>query len=403
MNETKRVYLIDSLRGFSLLGILLANLLIFQYGIWGKDYISLFTISMMDTWTYAFIKFAIEGSFMPIFAFLFGYSLIMMRDKLKENQLRVKWHLFRRSLVLITFGILHSTYLWEGDILFLYGFMGILLLLFVNRKAKTLLIWFIILFSLLGAGDMLNLFYKDSTDNLFEVEVVEPYVRETTEVYSNGTYAEIKEHRNHAKDPMEDELTIGETVILIILLPFIIAPLFLFGMYAGKRKWFFNPTKEKRLYLIGFIICLPIGITLKLVEYFMVVEFILGGILLALGYIFLFGYLYSSAKSFKRLLHLFQNVGKLSLTNYLMQTIICTTIFYGYGFGLFSKLGVFWATLLGFILFSLQIIFSTFYLKHFRYGPFEKLIRICTNLSLSGKRKSRVSKMGKKNPSESVV
>lgn len=399
MNDGNRIYLIDSLRGFSLLGILLANLLIFQYGIWGKDYLDLFNISSIDKSTYAFIKIAIEGSFMPIFAFLFGYSFIMMRDRLKENQLRIKWHLFRRALILITFGILHSIFLWEGDILFLYGSMSILLLLFVNRKRKTLLIWIITLFSLLGAGDVFHIFSKDSED-LFDVNVIEPYVLQTNDVYRNGTYAEIKEHRNHAEDPFEGELSIKETGILMILLPFVIAPLFLFGMYAGNRKWFFNPVKEKKLYLLGCI-CLPIGIILKWLEYFMAVELMMGRILLALGYIFLFSYLYSSAK-FKRPHHLFQNVGKLSLTNYLMQTVICTTIFYGYGLGLFGKLGVFWGTMTGLIVFSLQIIFSTLYLKHFRYGPFEKIMRICTNFSFSGKRKSRLSKVSDNNTSEAV-
>lgn len=401
MNDGNRIYLIDSLRGFSLLGILLANLLIFQYGIWGKDYIELFNISSIDKTTYAFVKLAIEESFMPIFAFLFGYSLIMMRNRLKENQMRIKWHLFRRALVLIIFGILHSTFLWEGDILFLYGSMSVFLLLFVNRKAKTLLIWIIILTLLLGAGDVLNLLYKDSENNIFDAEVVEKYVNQTNDVYSNGTYAEIKEHRNHAEDPLDGKLSIKESGILMIIFPFMIAPLFLLGMYAGNRKWFFNPVKEKRFYLLGFI-CLPIGIILKAIGYFLDVEFILGGELLALGYILLFSYLYSSAK-FKHAFHLFQNIGKLSLTNYLMQTVICTTIFYGYGLGMFNKLGVFWATLLGFIIFSLQVLFSTFYLKHFRYGPFEKIIRMCTNLSLSGKRKSRVSKMDENNQSELVV
>jgi len=402
MNGQNRIDVLDGLRGFSLLGILLANLLIFQYGFWGKDYIDYFELSLIDKWVYSLIKIAVEGSFMPIFAFLFGYSLMMMRNKLKADQLRVKWYLFRRFFVLGVLGILHSIFLWEGDILFLYGMMGVFLLLFVNRKAKTLLIWTVSLLLLLGAGDVFNIFDNKGTDDFYNSDAVEPYVQQTTEVYSEGSYAEIKEYRNHAEDPMEKELTGKKAGFIMLLLPFVLAPLFLFGMYTAKRQWFINPTEEKRFYATGFGICLPIGITLKFIGHFMDVQFILGDILLALGYIFLLSHFYSSAK-FKCLLQLLQNIGKLSLTNYLMQTIICTTIFYGYGFGMFGKLGVFWATLIGLIIFGLQIIFSTYYLKHFRYGPFEKVVRICTNLTLSGKRNNRVTKVIKDSTEESVV
>jgi|SRR5690625_4533500 len=402
MNGQNRIDVLDGLRGFSLLGILLANLLIFQYGFWGKDYIDYFELSLIDKWVYSLIKIAVEGSFMPIFAFLFGYSLMMMRNKLKADQLRVKWYLFRRFFVLGVLGILHSIFLWEGDILFLYGMMGVFLLLFVNRKAKTLLIWTVSLLLLLGAGDVFNIFDNKGTDDFYNSDAVEPYVQQTTEVYSEGSYAEIKEYRNHAEDPMEKELTGKKAGFIMLLLPFVLAPLFLFGMYTAKRQWFINPTEEKRFYATGFGICLPIGITLKFIGHFMDVQFILGDILLALGYIFLLSHFYSSAK-FKCLLQLLQNIGKLSLTNYLMQTIICTTIFYGYGFGMFGKLGVFWATLIGLIIFGLQIIFSTYYLKHFHYGPFEKVVRICTNLTLSGKRNNRVTKVIKDSTEESVV
>ena len=150
--DAKRVRFIDALRGLSLLGILLANLLIFHYGIWGKDEISYYSLSNTDKGLYSFLKIVVEGSFMPIFTFLFGYSLVKLAESIKNKNGKVKRHLWRRFLLLFTLGLLHSTYLWEGDILAFYGMMGIFLLIFLNRKKKTLIIWGVVLFILTGAA-----------------------------------------------------------------------------------------------------------------------------------------------------------------------------------------------------------------------------------------------------------
>ncbi|WP_309484832.1 DUF418 domain-containing protein [Bacillus aquiflavi] len=112
----------------------------------------------------------------------------------------------------------------------------------------------------------------------------------------------------------------------------------------------------------------------------------LGASLLALGYIFAFASLYRDTKN-RRFLSWFESIGRLSLTNYLMQTILCTMIFYGYGFGLFGKLGVIAGFFLAIFIFAIQVAGSTLYLKYFRMGPFEKILRMWTYLSLKGKPK----------------
>lgn len=114
----ERLQIIDGIRGLSLAGILMANMLIFQYGIWRKEEIHLYSPSKMDSVAYTFTKIFIEGSFMPIFAFLFGFGMIKMKQSLDRKALKYKRYFFRRFLFLLVVGFLHSTYLWEGDILF---------------------------------------------------------------------------------------------------------------------------------------------------------------------------------------------------------------------------------------------------------------------------------------------
>lgn len=371
----KRIGTIDGIRGWSLFGILLANLLIFQYGIFGKDEIGYFNLSSTNLGFYYFTKIFIEGAFMPIFTFIFGYSLILMKKSLERKQLKVKWHLFRRSIILIGLGLLHSIFLWEGDILFVYGIMGICLLPFVMRKPKTILIWVVLLFSLITAVSLVD---SGEDFELTSEAKMTSYLNETMTIYSAGTYSEIKDHRLN-KDPLE--LGSAEATLMLLLLPFLLSPMFLFGMYAAKMKWFFNPIKDKRKYLTGLLILIPIGLLLKSTPYLFdeINLEMLGGIVLPIGYICLFAFAYSKLP---RTLTFFENVGKLSLTNYIMQTVICTFIFYGYGFGLFARLGVAAGVALGAVIFTCQIVVSTLYLKYFKQGPLEKLMRVGVYLRL---------------------
>ncbi|WP_223292391.1 DUF418 domain-containing protein [Salipaludibacillus neizhouensis] len=385
--KTERIHLIDAMRGLSLLGILVANVLIFQYGLFGKDEISY--ISEADSSFHTFLKIAVEGSFMPIFAFLFGFGMVKMQENLRRRNLAVKRTLAWRFFLLIGIGFLHAFYLWEGDILLSYGLTGLFLLLFLNRKAKTLLIWVIVLFAFTSLVS-----YGDSSTSLIEnPELMNQYIENTNTINSQGTYLEIMDHRNNV-DPfaamgIPDELLI----FIIVLAPLIIAPVFLFGMYGAKKGWFSEPIKQRSFYLKGAFL-LPIGLVFKALYYLLEnqawtgVLFGSGSILLSIGYIFFFAYLYVTVKN-SSIFNLFGYVGKLSLTNYLMQTIICTTVFYGYGLGLFGELGVMYGFLFSLVVYFAQVVCSKWYLSYFKTGPVERLIRMIIYLSISGRPKMK--------------
>lgn len=393
-----RVNLIDGLRGFSLAGIVLANMLIFQYGQFGGSKLQLFGIEEADLAFHSFLFITVVGSFMPIFTFMFGFGMIKLSDSLRSTDLRPKCHLARRFLLLFVMGILHSVFLWEGDILAFYGVTGFFLLLFLNRKPKTLLVWAVVL--LTGAG-LLGLPASNPADQLTATSPhMKNYILQSQDVYSSGNYAEIKNFRNNA-DPF-GEMEAMFVLFALVLAPLMTVPMFLLGMRAAKIGIFDDPRAMIRTYFRRAVFLIPIGLTLKAYSVLapqlgavgwpgIGIGEMLGGSLLALGYINAFALLYAVSRR-PALIDKFEAVGRLSLTNYLMQSVICTTIFYGYGFGLFGRAGVFVGTVIALAVYGIQLWLSPIYLKKFRCGPVEQLLRIWTYLSWRGQpRKKRIA------------
>lgn len=317
--KTNRVTFIDAMRGFSLFGILLANVAIFQFGFGWSE---IKNLSSLDNGASYFVNIFVGGSFMPIFTILFGYSFIKLIESIQRKKGKTLWSILRRATGLIALGWLHSL-LWGGDILFSYGIMTLFLIPFINRKPKTLFIW-------------------------------------TSIVLLYSTV-----------------MSIGPTANPMIF------QLCLFGMGLAKKQAFVNMENEKKWYLIGSFL-VPIGLACKSFSFiessFSGMLMMNGSQLLAVGYVCLAALLYKT-RPVQMLALAFESVGKLSLTNYLMQTIICTAVFYEYGLGLSGKIGIFGGILFGIVLYSLQCIFSIAYLKKFKQGPFETLLRIWTNWS----------------------
>ncbi|KAA0780976.1 DUF418 domain-containing protein [Bacillus sp. TE8-1] len=303
-----RIKLIDTLRGFSLLGILFANTVIYGYGLLDKG-------TEADAKIEKIIKILTEGSFMPIFTFLFGYSLIKLVESLKRKNKQVRLHLVRRFGMLILFGVLHST-LWHGDVLLTYGIIGLLLLFLVEKTPKTLIIIGISLFLL-------------------------------------------------------SVITNAQTM-----------PLFLFGMAAAKKDVFVCLEKEYIWYKRG-ILLIPFAFGMK---YIGIMNFEntwsewllnIGSPLLAIGYINAFSYIFIQFSN-KDIFKWLGNIGRTSLTNYIMQTVIFVC---GYHIGLFKGLSAMILIFVVIIIFSIQCFVSSLYLKKFKYGPLEILLRKWTYFS----------------------
>nr|WP_239646681.1 DUF418 domain-containing protein [Bacillus zhangzhouensis] len=366
MLKGSRVELIDSLRGFSLLGILIVNMLNFQYD---YDFEKMFDSSFWGQEFGVYVtEILFQGSFYPIFSFLFGYSFIKLIESTKAKGLNTNAIVVRRGFGLIVLGMLHYIFIWNGDILLYYGACMLFLMMFMSSWIKTMLIWSGVLgaLSLVVSPYMMKLVH--GTDELL------------TDVYAKGDYADILLSRITVEDDMMI-VTIILAIVSITLMPILgflfgtmtVGPFALLGMVIGKRG---HLTEEDRgmAYRKGWVWVIVVGLALKCATFIDAPwsEFVmvLGGYVLAIGYIqaFIVFYYSKAAEGLKRLL---AGLGRLSLSNYLAQSIICTTIFYSYGLGLFGQMGSMFGLLLAVGLYTAQLFISYLYLKKWRRGPVE--------------------------------
>ncbi|WP_078393894.1 DUF418 domain-containing protein [Shouchella patagoniensis] len=389
MNQ-QRNHMVDGIRGLCLLGILLANMLIFQYGLLGTMKLELFTDSKIDAAALWIVQVFIEGSFMPIFAFLFGYGMIKLSESLDRRGLRVKWTLTRRAFGLIVLGFLHSYFIWEGDILLTYGFTCLALLFFVRRKRKTVIIWGIsiaCLAAIMSYGSLNDL-------SALESDGIVPYIEKTTPIYQDGSYSDIQGVRQDEEALMKAmDIPEGLGTLLITLISLVLyIPMFLFGMYAAKRNWFSKQHGERLFFAKAASLLVTFGLLFKILHQLMPdqgwtgIGYGLSNFLLPLGYIFLIAACYQLLSLIRPFI---EAVGKLSLSNYLLQSIICTTIFYGYGLGFFGQLGVLNGIFLAIGIYTILAYLSYLYLKKWTIGPAEHLLRMIVYVTWTGKPRNK--------------
>ncbi|MUT65600.1 DUF418 domain-containing protein [Paenibacillus sp. NEAU-GSW1] len=382
MNQPSlRLRNVDGIRGLSLLGILLANMLCFQYGMWGMQDLSFFNLSAADSIALTALKIVVETSFMPIFAFLFGFGIIKMKEniELSGRPGHPAAHLARRFVFLVVLGLAHYIFLWEGDVLVTYGLAGFGMLLFINAKPRTLFIWgiaFMIIASLISYGAL--------NETIASNAVMDKFNTQTVDVYGSGNFTEIIAHRT-TEDPLD--LHGFYYIVMLLIGPLLVVPMFLFGMAAAKYRLLHQPENEKALYMKIAAILIPLGLLLKSVKHIFP-DFgfggsinSLGGTILALGYLSAFALLFADRPRWlSGWLNRFESVGKLSLSNYLLQTIASVLVFYGYGLGLFGKAGIIGGIAIGIAIYIAQSFASQLYLRKFRIGPVERILRAWTAL-----------------------
>ncbi|UHA72224.1 DUF418 domain-containing protein [Paenibacillus sp. 481] len=390
LHQTERISELDLIRGFALLGILIVNMQYFSYPF---IYTTISNIDLWpDVWDQAVKKGIVifaQNKFNTMFSFLFGLGFMIFIQRAKQKGEQPARLFIRRLLVLLGIGLIHSYFIWAGDVLVFYSIMGFILLLFRNCQPKTLLTWAfslifipVVLLTLLIVLILATAGSASSASELMPLELGRTIINGSLFTYSQGTYAAI-----FAQNAADLNLV---RIGYLSILPLFFA-MFLFGAYAGKTEIFKNLAIHlswiKKLWVCALVIGLAITLPAVFVSpefmgrsvhgLFQHISYFVGGSALSLCYITSL-ILLTRKELWQRLLAPLQAVGRMAATNYLAQSIISTFIFYSYGLGLYGKVSPAWAMLVCAAIFSFQIVISNWWMKRFAYGPVEWVWRTLT-------------------------
>jgi len=396
--SNERIVVLDVLRGFAILGILMVNMQ------WMNAPVAI-SFSSVHLWTGfpdQIGKFIIhtffEGKFYVLFSMLFGYGFYLFLQKPSDNhRLNVRIYVWR-LILLIFFGVAHVLLLWPGDILIWYGLLGLLLVLFRKVSDRGLIKWAIgillippvltALATLLMSLAMMNPEAAEEIRAVYEDQAssMAIMIGKALDIYAQGNFAEIFRMR------MEEYALLLPAVFFFY--PNVLA-MFLVGQYAARKGYLNNIAAHeeffKKVLYYGLFIGLPaniaygilaMNVTMNEMSLLVVIANFLsgfGGPLLTATYVSFIVLLFHRGQFSTRAKWL-APVGRMALTNYLSHSIIAAFLFHSYGLGLYGEVPVWQGIILTLVIFALQIPLSIFWLKHFRFGPFEWLWRSLTYL-----------------------
>ena len=383
VQEADRIVAIDVLRGFALLGILVVNIqsfsmpdaAIFNPTAYGD-------LTGANRWVWYLTHVLFEQKFMTIFSMLFGAGILLMTGRVEEKGLRSAGLHYRRMAVLLGFGLVHAYLVWTGDILVCYACCGFLVYVFRKRDPRSLVTWGI---GFVAVASVLSLFFgwsmsywpADSIEELAQAFSPSPAtVTETLDAY-RGSWLSQAAYR--APNSFQ-----SQTFVFLIWGFWRAGGLMLIGMALFKQN-VFSAARSSRFYgglvAAAIVVGIPAAIygTWRNFEAHWDVRyaFFIGSqynywasILVSLGWV---GLVMLACKHgvLRTLTSRLAAVGRTAFTNYLAQSLICTTIFYGHGLGLFGRVDRVVQALIVIGIWVLQLAVSPWWLARFRFGPFE--------------------------------
>jgi uncharacterized protein len=391
----ERVQAIDILRGFALFGIIAANMRGFAGPVEVYFNWRLLWNGTADVVAQTAIDALISGKFITLFAFLFGLGFAVQMDRTRERGQAIAGLYSRRLTILLLFGAAHVLLLWWGDILVPYALVGFLLLLFRNRSQKALLIWAIGI-SLVPVLIMTTLY----TLVQFGVTIPSPprpkpeAIQHALRIYSQGGWVEIFRQR------IADWIFLNRMFLFPIVF---VLPRFLFGVYVWRSGFIQNLAGReatlRKIFAGGLAIGLPLNVAGALIVAIMnpnpfaptlpalvlTVMWQISVPALSAAYAAGIWLLYLSGR--RGWVERFAAVGRSALSNYILQSLVATTLFYSYGLRLFGKTGPALGLIPTFAIYAAQVALSNWWFTRFQFGPLEWLWRSLTYGKLQPMRK----------------
>ena len=380
---SERILFIDVLRGTALFGILAANMRAFFAPIDVYGNIGVLFNSRADLIAQGVIQALIQVKFITLFSFLFGLGFAIQMSRAEARGARFMGFYPRRLLALAIFGLIHGILIWSGDILLTYAVAGSVLLHFRKRQQKTLLWWAGSQFAVpvMVSSVFLGLYLYGLR---FSWMVPKPPDMQKINAIIN-TYAHGSVRQILAQNWIEWKHTLPFTLFAFYLLA-----LFLLGMWVWRAGIVQRLSEYRPVLKRVCMYCLPIGVVLNV---YVAVIFAVAprdrlsawvfsaailnmpaAHLLSAGYAAALALLFLDERRRGFLLP-FAAVGRMALTNYLMQSVVCTLFFYHYTTGLYGKVGPALGLVPTVLLFPAQIVLSNWWLKRYRFGPVEWLWR----------------------------
>jgi uncharacterized protein len=423
--EAQRLRLLDALRGVALLGILLMNIPGFAMpNYFSESFRS--DPTNVNFWVSNVITVLFEGKMRALFGMVFGAGVLLFVTKKEQTGKPVTWLFYRRMLWLVVFGLIHAhLILWIGDILYLYGICGMLVYLFRNVNPKYLVLG-VPLVALVDftSGTMLYQYVRQKriayVDAKAAADAGRPLSEQQTAALADWRYLEqnfIPNREDAAENTRKmksDYATVaghlrplafkGQTIFL----PFEVwdsLALMLLGLALYRWGFFSGHWADRHYWLV---IALGYGIGLPLVIYSRYHSFIhnptleatlarieqvpiewtgliypFQRILLVLAHVAAIVLLYKAALLYKSgwvqgLFRRLEAVGQMAFTNYIMHSIICTLIFFGYGLNWYAELEYYQLFYIVGAIWIVQLAISPLWLRHFLFGPLEWLWRSLT-------------------------
>jgi uncharacterized protein len=397
MQSTEQRHIsLDAMRGFAVMGILAMNIIGFAMPEWAYVSPAAYgtgTLADQIAWAFSFIF--IDGKMRGLFSLLFGASMMLIIDRATAKGESAAQVHYRRMAWLAMFGLAHYFFIWAGDILFLYAIIGMIAFRFRNwspaRLIKVALIIFAVGLAIWGiqfGGLQVFQYFATQPDASADTARQFREMMASTDLafdiapdlaLHRGSYAAIvMDKMDEWSTPLMSVVqSIGETLPLMMIGMAMQKSGFLTGDWgaADYRRW------AMRMLPVGLLLTLVLAVWMVAVDFdriaVLAVFYFWGGVprmMLTIGYAALLIMLIDRYRNHMMLARV-AAAGRAAFSNYLGTSIVMTTIFYGYGFGLFGYVGRagLWLFVLG--AWAVMLLWSKPWLIKFHYGPLEYLWR----------------------------
>jgi uncharacterized protein len=415
VQQSERYVVMDVLRGFALFGVLAANMRSFNLPMGVYETPEKFFPGRADVWAQALLDIFITGKFYTLFAFLFGLGFAIQMTRAAARSAKFPWFYLRRLAALATMGLVHGIFIWNGDILLPYSIGGFWLFWFRKAKRKTIARWIFCVWGTamalvigvwiaqhfgakiaIGGTPKVDMAAMQQIIAIYSHSHVAGTIHETAREWFGGSFP----NRAHpwrwlTPNPLQD-FALGTLSVAIFLL----------GLWVW-RSGLLDHLEERRGLLRR--VCawtLPLGLAMNItaeahsqwiahhmtpayaaaiqagvppkptvIELLMQLVAIFGAPVLSCGYASGLTLLYLSRR---KLVLWLAPVGRMALTNYLTQSVVCMAFYTGIITGLYGRVGPAWDMAATVALYGMQVLVSRWWLGRFRYGPMEWLWRAAT-------------------------